>query len=356
MIFNTDVTPNNNLDAVKESKYDLGIAGALMHVYENECNYNAIVKSVGISELKYYQETGKDLFVNEAGAFKKFGSKVVAFFKAVIEKIKAIFKKFAAMMNQFVMKDKDFVKKYKKQVLDNIAGAKDFELKGYTFEGLDAYAAALPKKMNTVPGVTENLSGEGRYGADKSSATEDDKQDRIEKDRGIIAESSEPLDRAEFIEALNNKCYGNDKEKEDITITHAYMTTAFSKIESTKSDIDAANKACKSITDHIQKLIEVYEKMTDKFDKETKDEGDSEEKSTKRANIASSANFWIEVNKEKSNSLTTAFGALTGALKDRNRQYKAFAVKCLSYKKPKNEAATYSDSTVDDIFANVVIR
>ena len=53
-----------------------------MHVYENECNYNAIVKSVGISELKYYQETGKDLFVNEAGAFKKFGSKVTAFFKA----------------------------------------------------------------------------------------------------------------------------------------------------------------------------------------------------------------------------------------------------------------------------------
>ena len=39
-----------------------------MHVYENECNYNAIMKAAGISELKYYKETGGDLFVQEAGA------------------------------------------------------------------------------------------------------------------------------------------------------------------------------------------------------------------------------------------------------------------------------------------------
>ena len=355
MIFNTDVAPNNNLDAVKESKYDLGIAGALMHVYENECNYNAIVKSVGISELKYYQETGKDLFVNEAGAFKAFGNKVVAFFKAVIEKIKSIFKKFAAMMNQFIMKDKDFVKKYKKQALNNIVNAKDFELKGYTFTDLDAYADSLSKKGSEDDAKLSNLEKDNPRVIDRSSATDDDKEAAMDGNRGMIADSNSNLDHTEFIEALNNKCYGNDKEKQDITITHAYMSNAFAKIESAKSDIDAANKACRSITDKIQKVIDAFEKLTEKFDKNNKDDT-SEATSSKRANLASSVNYWVAVNKQKFNDYTTAFGAVTGALKDRNRQYKAFAVKCLSYKKPKNEAATYSESTIDDIFANVVIR
>ena len=58
MIFNTD----NYYDGpVAPSPYPVGIEGALMHVYENECNYNALMKAVGISELKYYQETGKNL-------------------------------------------------------------------------------------------------------------------------------------------------------------------------------------------------------------------------------------------------------------------------------------------------------
>ena len=62
MIFDSNMVMESatNLDAVQESPYPLGIEGGLMHVYENECNFNAIMKAAGISELKYYKETGGD--------------------------------------------------------------------------------------------------------------------------------------------------------------------------------------------------------------------------------------------------------------------------------------------------------
>ena len=98
MIFDTNMSSGStiSLESVQESPYELGMGGALMHVYENQLNWNAIMKSVGISEMKYYQNTGRDLFVNEAGAVAGFIEKVKAFFKKVIEKIKQIFKAFMA--------------------------------------------------------------------------------------------------------------------------------------------------------------------------------------------------------------------------------------------------------------------
>ena len=102
MIFNEMNTNNTAIsyDAVQESPYELGIGGALMHVYENECNYNALMKAAALSEMKYYNQTGGDLFVQEAGAFAGFIQKAKEFFKKVIEKIKSIAKKFIAKINQ----------------------------------------------------------------------------------------------------------------------------------------------------------------------------------------------------------------------------------------------------------------
>ena len=91
MIFDTEYANESanlySLDGIQESKYDLGLNGALMHVWENECNYNALMRVVGISELKYYNETGHSLFLNEAGAFKNFIDRAIEFFKKIIEKI-----------------------------------------------------------------------------------------------------------------------------------------------------------------------------------------------------------------------------------------------------------------------------
>ena len=93
MIFDSNISAPTNWDAVQESPYTLGLEGGLMHVYENERNYCEMMKAVGISEARYYAETGQDLFLNEAGAFGSFLENAKKFFKKVWEKVKGLFRK-----------------------------------------------------------------------------------------------------------------------------------------------------------------------------------------------------------------------------------------------------------------------
>ena len=354
MIFNQNTTPVGGLSNIQESQYELGLEGALMHVYENECNYNAIIKSVGLSELRYYQETGKDLFVHEAGAFKGYVEKVKKFFQSVIEKIKAIFKKFVATMDRFKASDKDFVKKYKDQVLRNIANAKDFEVPAYTFDNLDSYAEDLIKACGSSESLINEIGSSTYFGtgnAAKGTANLD--SDGVEKAkeewRGTIAgKEGSALDSTEFRDELKSKCYGNDGDKTDVTITTAFMRTQFDYIENTKKAIDEADKAEKAIVKAIDKAIKALDGLPAKY---AKVDSATEEKKDQQVKYV---NNTIDIFRSISNDVTTAFGVVVGALKDRNRQAKALAVKALSYK-AKNEA-TYSESSVDDIFASVVIR
>ena len=128
MIFDSNMSAASatNWDAVQESPYALGVEGALMHVYENECNYNAIMKAAGVSELKYYKENGGDLFVQEAGAAGGLIDRFVAFFKKVIEKIKQMFKKLVMKISSYVSSDKTFVNKYKKEVLKSYKNNEEY--------------------------------------------------------------------------------------------------------------------------------------------------------------------------------------------------------------------------------------
>ena len=57
-------------------------------------NYNAIMEAARISEIRYYNDTGKSLFINEAGAITSFLKRIIEFFKSILNKIKEIFKKF----------------------------------------------------------------------------------------------------------------------------------------------------------------------------------------------------------------------------------------------------------------------
>ena len=85
MLFDTNISESAiDIADVEPSKYEANLEGALMCVYENECNYNALMKATGLSELKYYKETAGDLFLNEAGAFGGFLSKAKEFFKKVL--------------------------------------------------------------------------------------------------------------------------------------------------------------------------------------------------------------------------------------------------------------------------------
>ena len=165
-----------NMEAVQESPYELGLEGALMHVYENECNYNALMRAVGLSEMRYYQETGKDLFVNEAGALGNFIEKAKTLFKKVIEKIAMIAKKFMAKINSYVVSDKDFVKKYEKDLLRRDLGSMKFT--GWKFSDYMPQFKGIPAAdLMTKVGISTDAGSYEKVGENSS--------EQVEKDCGV---------------------------------------------------------------------------------------------------------------------------------------------------------------------------
>ena len=361
MIFDANYTSTSDLSAVKESPYELGLAGAMMHVYENECNYNAIMKAVGISELKYYQETGKDLFVHEAGAFEGFIAKMKAFFKAVIEKIKSIFKKFIAIFDQYRLSDKEFIKKYGNELIRK--DLKDFEFKGYEFGDFKAIQAKIESAATTLKSglITNNKN----YNVNTTDFTiETDKvykdSDRVneikEKARsGIInGKYNTTMDESEFKDELTNMLYGNDGDKD--ILDNISIRTQLNIIENTQNDIKAVEKTQKNIEKEINNLLKVLEKIPSEIRKKysynsSKTLTADEDKNIN--NAIQNVSDLYDVKKSVANDITIAFGMIVQAYKDRNRQAKAICVKALSYK---HEAAMVSESYSDDIFAGVVIR
>lgn len=382
MIFNTD---NNYYDGpVAPSPYPVGLEGALMHVYENECNYNALMKAVGISELKYYQETGKNLFVHEAGAFSAFLDKAKAFFKKVIEKIKQIFHKFAAIMNQYTMSDKKFVKTYSKEI--NRKDISDFTFSGYTFKGLDdAISASADIDLSEYNPDKFDGAKKAALRGDKIQMDSDKLNDFIEENRGewlskITKGSHGSLDESEFRDELKDFLYGNGGEKEELDDKDIDKRKILQWIEGTDKAITDANKKQKECTRAIDKMvkkIEEFEKIVNKKDATYGDAGmkykayeahknfakasiageDEEISSTEQDRLQKGINNAITAMKSESNDFVIFFGMLTGALKDRNRQSKAICVKIIGYnKKESANYGYYGESSVDDLFAGVTIR
>ena len=377
MIFNTD----NYYDGpVAPSPYPVGLEGALMHVYENECNYNALMKAVGISELKYYQETGRNLFVHEAGAFSAFLDKAKAFFKKVIEKIKQIFHKFAAVMNQFTMSDKKFVKTYSKEI--NRKDISDFTFSGYTFEGLDkALNASIDLDMSKYNINNFDDNYKRKLGADEKAVDSDKLNDIIEEHRGtwlnkITGGNHGSLDESEFRDEIKDYLYGNGGEKEELDDKQIDKRKILQWIEGKERAIKDANnkqKECTRAIDKMIKKIEEFEKEINKKDATYSSAGISSTQLSfgddpaiagdKKidADVANKyqkgINNEITLMKAESNDIVIFFGMLTGALKDRNRQSKAICVKIIGYnKKESANYGYYGESSVDDLFAGVTIR
>ena len=373
MIFNSEYNSSYDNMVVTESPYPLGLEGALMHVWENECNYNAMMKAVGISELRYYQETGGDLFVQEAGAFGGFLEKAKSFFKKVIEKIKQIFHKFMAVINQYTMNDKKFVKTYGKELMRR--DYTDFEVEGYTFDGVDKVADNIREDMyKTQCDALEKLAeaekkSEEEIAKDAASAlgcaveaisTPDKVNDLKEVIRGelyntISAKSSGSMDESEFREEVKGYLYGNDGDKDTIEVGIPEIRAWLGAIETASKDISIVNKAEKKITRSLDKVIKVIEKEQNNLAKYKRD--DSNETAALKNTVVKLANNIINILQASSNDITVVCGLWVQALKDRNRQSKAFCVKALSYKN-KNESAMYTESAydADDIFAGVMIR
>lgn len=334
MIFDANVGSHTTS---KVSPYEPGLSGALMHVYESQCNWNAIVKSVGISELKYYNETGKDLFVNEAGAFGGFLNKVKAFFKAVKDKIVALFNKFVAFFRSKTMKSKEFAKKYGPDAKRKAASMSD-----------DVEISVVKELLNTIPefgsffdyGMYNNLdNAEGfAQGKVRRTRTSDEMDTAKEELRASCVKASGKFDRQDFIDHVTEKLYGsNDKSKDDEQV-NKLVGAAVTRLEGSDKLIKDAEKgqkdSTKAIDDYIKKIDSALSKKNDFDEVQTK----TSQQRIDLARVVSDCN-------------TVAYGIYLDALKDQAKQDKAIVLKALS---AKQESARYESATSEyDLFSGV---
>ena len=356
MFFNTTSISEStvtNWDEITPSKYEANLEGALMLVYENECNYNALMRAAGLSELKYYKETGGDLFLQEAGAFGGFLEKTKEFFKKVLDKIKSMFKKFFMTVNSYIQNDQDFVKKYSNDILFASTNIADMEIKGYTFKGIDSVSKNITDRMSNVLAIEAAEIGRIKKttDADYNVMNDDNLEDKIKENRGKITSETAGMDESEFRSKLKELLYGGEKDTlkgSDINIKDQLLY-----IKDAKSNIKNIQDTEKKVSSSYDKIIKELDNKIKEFKNITTDDSDAGIKS--KNNAVKALNQQIRLTKAKSNDVTVACGVLCQAFKDRNRQAKAICIKAVSYaSKKKNESAVYSDS--DDLFAGVTIR
>lgn len=336
MIFNESYGTNEHYDSMSFNKSFT--ESALEYVYENENNYNALIKAIGISEYRYFQDTGKDLLLTESGAFSAVIDKAKDFFKSIGEKIKALFNKFRAFIGSKLGDDKKFVDKYGDKIKD--VDITNFETKGYKFTALDTALSATDFKINDLKGADDPEAGKFRTG----SSDIDDKESDVNRAvlYGILTgESATELSTGEFTKKLKSALVGDavTLKKADIA-----KDKLLDDIKTAKSDITKVNNLEKTSTHAIQGMIKELERYKKSIDKDNDD----------REGKIKAVNKNIKIFKDYASAITAGCGAVIDAVKKRRGQSKAICIKIATYKGSDDKQAT--GESYYNLFANVVIN
>lgn len=322
MIFDS-VLENTNIDLtnVAESAYECGLEGAFMHVYENECNYNTIMKAVGLSEAKYYAKTGGDLLVESAEARSKFFDKIIGFFRSILEKIQGMYKKFVNFINEKVRSDANFVKSFKAK-FDKEGGFVPFKM--------EVYSGCIGDKLGKAPAYDElNIPSEldpnkiARNAAVMPSA---DTKAIVADARRIIANDVDTENNQALASELKYQMLGDKKEME---ISKTIVDTALEVISVTGKTIKMLDNAHKAINNKINSYIKAVESAK-KIVIGNSDSNSSEVASSNHAHTINNLNDIVSVMREYANIFTVAFGAQIEAIKTFNKQDKAICIKAWS--------------------------
>lgn len=357
--------------------HELGILAAS----EIAANHNAFMKSIALSELAAFEQTGSTDVLYEAVDFKGIFEKIKMFFKKIIEKIHKIFHTFIAKMSSWFGGNASFAKTYEKEVVKGWANVKnDWEFKGYKFDNINLNVESADQMKCEITDATDgikNMLSTGDLAAVIKSATlnvqEDDikrvreKMDDIKDGmRKIIIDSLKKgsftttittstsgggLDSSEFTEELFKVFRSDQDSKEDISkddILKSYggsisgLMTYIKEFDKIKSKTESAEK---KLTKGIDDLIKKVDKAQNDIIKENRDkEKDADAKKQNEIAVQTSSLFQ-SIYGALSEFSTQAFSALLQAQKDACVQAKEIAVKVIGQsKKMTEESYNYSSS------------
>lgn len=356
---------DNVIPALESANYT---AMGIELVAESEANYNAIMKAIGIGELNYFEENGREI-VYEASGSNNFFEKIKQFFIKLWDKIKEIFHKFFAWLDSLTKSDTAFVVKYEKELQERWGKLTDdnFTFKGYKF----TFNKFVPDTVNTSikTGLFDAVNG-SKYTNDIADETTKENIDEFVKKVNDIDINAKA--RALAITALDSSIKDDTMEESDFTKAlhkyyHAEEKTDMKKSElgdigtlmqtvkegkQAKADANNAFTKFKAAFDAVISQIETMKKKADK--KETNENYDSETKSSFMAGYSKI----LELNKAALNTTTVVNSAYLQGLKDKISQAKQILTKVLTTTiKPKNESAgVYESAESMDFLAGVVLK
>ena len=302
---------------------------SLMYIYESDVAYYTLLKETGIDELRYFNETGKDLLITEQTAIGSFIESIIRIFRTLISQIVSLFDRFAQNIKGVV--NSKFSSKFSKYILAKEYDA-DFKVKGYNFS-----------KINNYPINEDKLKELGFHKiVNKTIDMYPEKADvdaYICKFRGELVNETVPFKKDEFRNRVHDQLYGG-KEKVDIAITTDSLKEDLSWLSDAGKIINDASKqkdkainsinmqiaALKGLEASVKSHIVVYKSgLTN-----TRIKRDTVKVMVKNIhNIAT-------ITKTLYNDVVTYFGILLNSYKDKTMEAKARCIKAISYK-AKNE-------------------
>ena len=356
---------DNTIPALESANYT---AMGIELVAESEANYNAIMKAIGIGELNYFEENGREI-VYEASGSNNFFEKIKQFFVKLWDKIKEIFHKFFAWLDSLVKSDAKFVAKYQKEAEERWSKLTDdnFTFKGYKFSIPDF----KPESVNTD---IKNTLFNGVTSFSDNVPTDTSKEDANKFVQSIKDKDSKAIARAAAIKSLNNKFSsesiedseftkelrklfrsGEEEKKELKKSELSHISDYCTKLKGYKEEKSKAESTFDSFKRAFESTIKSIEDAKNKFSKqETSETLDAE---TKSAHLAA-YNVIIQLNKDSLETTVAVNGTFLQALKDEAAQAKQIITKVMTTTiKPKNESAgVYESAESMDFLAGVVLK
>ena len=373
--------------------HELGIRAAS----EIAANHNSFMKSIALSELAAFEQTGSTDVLYEAVDIKGVFEKIKMFFKKIIEKIHKIFHTFIARMSAWFGGNASFAKTYEKEVVKGWGNVKnDWEFKGYHFTHISETKADTDAKFSVMiegNGETEgikkkltDLIASGLANFITSSSSEDlkallsddpdnDKNknntaitavrekmddikdamrfrivDNLSKGSGLLTVLQVNLggskyDSSEYTEELfkvfrNGEDSKESFEKKDVLASYggsvAGMMTYIKEFDKIKTKTESAER---KITKAIDKLIDDVSKAQNANIKEMKDD---KTKTTLNEYLVQMSSLYQTIYSAASEYVTQAFSAYLQAQKEACTQAKEIAVKVIGQSKKMTESYDYS--------------
>ena len=261
-------------------------------------NYNAIMEAARISELRYYNNTGKELFINEAAISKLFDA-IINFFKSIIDKIKGLFSKGSKAISTY--DTKEIIKKANEITDDKIS----FEMDCYDFTNFSKYEDVLD--VNNITNILDNSCNFYsclKIQADYDEFKIDDKLEVMEKNRAKLLHGLIKEDRVEESkrhQLLKDYFIG---EKVKTNVTKSLITNESGLLLNKNIILNKFKANEKTLTNLVNAVIKDLESAKNKIDYLDEE---------KKKEVTSLLSIHTEIVKSAYNDMIDTYGVLIEA-------------------------------------------